>query len=267
MSEKTKVWVCILTHNRSEMLHTFLTMPAFVRAIEQYGPENVTVVIQAQGCTDDTWSWLGKGVPWLPCEVMTFNIDFNLWAIGGRHRLIEWLVYRGGLHGDDVVIFLDDDIRIVGGDWIQMFMAWMRSPVGAVGIDGKIFNPGWHGHRSIMADANNRVPKTWHEKPCPNSPWPMPVDVVGGGWMAVKGMALLSGANYDLDQLPFWGGDDDFCLQIRELGYEVLSLGPQEVSGLCHEPAHAIPDEMWHDSQRRLIKKWRGKHVALEADR
>lgn len=253
MTQQT-IWVLMLTHNRSAALHQALNMPAFQRGITraQDAGYSVFLFIQAQACTDDTWDWLKVAQEWLPCDVVAHEIEFNLWAIGGRHRQIDWLLKNADLQPDDVVIFLDDDIRIVSSDWIEMFTNGLADDtVGACGLDGKTFLEGWAGSQQVRADD------------LPNAD----VDVVGGGWMAVKSAVLLSGINYDLAQMPFWGGDDDFCLQIRAGGWRVISLGLPDVSGLCHDPAHGAGDERFWESQRRLKRKWAGRGAALRADR
>lgn len=251
MSTPSKIWILILTHNRSETLRTVLTMPAFERELRAYG-EQARLFIQAQACSDDTWDWLKVWPQYAPlpaAQVKVRHIDFNLYAIGGRHAQIDWLKREGGLRAEDVVVFYDDDIRAVGSDWLTMFVEALAADasIGAVGIEGKTFKAGWCGSYGVVRGTA-----------------PVDVDVVGGGWMAVRGNVLLGGANYDLAQMPFWGGDDDFCLQIAALGYRVVCIGNQSDTGLCHTPTHRADDgDGFNESQRRLAAKWRGKGAAL----
>lgn len=244
------IWILILTHNRSQTLQAVLRMPAFVKALQQYG-DRVRLFIQAQACTDDTWDWLKVWPQYAPIpaeHVIVRHIDFNLWAIGGRHAQIDWLVRDGNLQPHDVVVFYDDDIRAVGSDWLAMFVEALEgdSSIGAVGIEGKTFKSGWKGAYGVKHGTT-----------------PIDVDVVGGGWMAVRGEVLRQGVNYDLAQMPFWGGDDDFCLQIAGAGWRVVCIGKQSDTGLCHTPAHTAEEAGFNQSQRRLAAKWQGKGVAL----
>lgn len=108
-------------------------------------PDRVTVVINETGDFD------------MPSDIARFgfetvrrpNLGMNIgaWEAGWRSA-----------DGFDVCIFLQDDCRILSGEWLQTFLVGLEDP--AVGLVGEALNPAWdHPWDRLSAiHAGSRLP-------------------------------------------------------------------------------------------------------------
>ena len=80
-------------------------------------------------------------------------------------------------------------------------------------------------------------------------------DTVAGACQAFK-REVLQVASIDTEYGKFWHEDADFCLQIREAGYDIRCVP----CGIVHNPGHSGDEPGLHERNlQRFREKWWGK--------
>ena len=134
----------------------------------------------------------------------------------------------------DILVFLNNDIRAIGPDWLQRLVAWAVQPdVGAVGAkllyeNGRVQHAGvvlglegraGHFERNLARDAAGYFGRLLaaHE-----------VSAVTGACLAVERAKFQAVGGFDAQNLPVDLNDVDLCLGLRERGWRTV-LEPRAV--------------------------------------
>jgi glycosyltransferase involved in cell wall biosynthesis len=223
-----------LTYNRLKKLRHLIDNPFFWNGVER-------LYVFSQASQDGTDEWLMQYIKDHPEKPVTFwNSWQNRMAIGGRQRMIDRLIYDD-LQPDDIVIMLDDDMMCIAPDWLDRLTEPLRNDktVGASGVQGYFLRWG-DGIFGIAPQGE--------------------CDVINGGWSAYRGEVFLKGVEIDQQYYPFWHADSDMAMQVRKLGYRIVSVGN---IGLAHEPHHHERDALWWERRKTFMDKWYGKGYTL----
>ncbi len=226
------IHIGIVTHNRLGALSGLLTAPAFTAAVEAAGAR---VLVLSQASTDGTAAWL---------DAHARGYGFAAWhstavrsSGAARQRLVDrWI--GAGLRRDDVVVFLDDDVRPVECGWLAALIEGLAQPrVAIAGARGRRITADWLTEE--VAEIG-------------------PVDYVGGGWMAAAGRVFLDGGEWSAEYAHTYWEDVDLCLRVtRDWGEVVWNCGDV---GLVHDHAGLTDEQARWCAENRAIarRKWGG---------
>lgn len=209
------ITVLIQTYNRIEKLKRLLMNPRFLSPAMI--PGFSTLVINSQGCTDGTREWLDEWHGAYPHAVVWQSWQ-NPGVVGGRCRLLDYVLR--GLKRDDILVFLDDDVEVLDGRWLDALVKPIENDpkIAITGAFGVLVQPGW-------ADYVQGVPAV-----------PCRVDVVSQSHTAVAAHLFLDGVEFDLSLGFVWHEDTVLCMEAHARGYEVFYVGTPESIGLKHDP-------------------------------
>lgn len=198
------------------------------------------VVILDNGSGDGTHDWL-RSVGGRNLQVMR-SAD-NVGVPRGRNLLLSAILERA--HGDDLVIFLDNDVEVDDG-WYEPFVTLFAQNQCA-GIAGVT------GHEIVVsADCRTLLPSPENGI--------AEVDVVSGYCLCVPAHAAAAMGPFDENLGPFWHEDDDYCVRAIALGYQVFCIPEAGIVHHQHKSGIATtitaPDASL-TNQRYLAGKWR----------
>jgi O-antigen biosynthesis protein len=218
-----KFSILMLTYNRLDAVKECLaSLQATLRR------PDVHIEILDNASIDGTREWLSGLQLKTPGMGLT-SPNANLGVAGGRAELLR---YAQG----DIIIFLDSDTVITDDCWLDVLAAALEPEnVGLVGPGGS----------NMAADWSRFMPGVLG-----------PVDCVTGSCQAFKREVLKAGVHLDLNYGKFWSEDSDFCLQIREAGYDVLCIAVP----IIHNPGQSGDEPGLHQKNHNyFVSKWRGK--------
>mgnify|MGYP000541270640 FL=1 len=144
----------------------------------------------------------------------------------------------------DVFLFLDSDVQITDGGWLEQLLApFEDDKVGVVGTAGSMV---------AWADSANQQ----HTMFLPSGEGKC--DVVSGWCMAVRA-GLFQHIAFDSEYGMFFEEDSDLCLQVRACGYDVVQAN---ILGIEHQPGNSgVEYANRSQTLERFRKKWQGKGV------
>jgi GT2 family glycosyltransferase len=219
---KSRYDLLILTHNRLDDVRR-----CFESLMSTLEREYVHCVVLDNASTDGTTDYVSR----LP-GVCSLLYDKNLGVAGGRARLIQESTAGK-------IVFLDSDTVIVDNNWLDVLDAALEPEnVGLVGPGGSFMREDWSNFIAARPDAE--------------------CDVIAGFCQMFKSEVLKVGVAFDLSYGKFWTEDSDFCMQIREAGYDIWCTP----CGVMHEPGHSGDAANEAQLQRNLAlfrSKWQGK--------
>lgn len=231
------ITVCITTHNRREQMEALLMSEHFRAAVQS---QQARVLVLAQGCTDGTNERLAVFAS------PVFSWWFTVWGssqflstAASRQRMVDRLI-GAGLKRSDTVIFLDDDVMPVDGDWLKRLISGLDQ-ADVCGAEGRF------------------ITEDWLTRPGTPDELPGVVDYVGGGWCAASGDVFLSGVEFDQRFIGTYWEDVDLCLQIRAKNGIVWGLGDVGLEHR-HDGELTLQQIAWSTANRELVfQKWAGK--------
>jgi GT2 family glycosyltransferase len=222
----TVISILMLTHNRKGMV---------MRCLRSLGIEHPAVewIILDNASTDGTAQFLldtarehGRMRVYLSGE--------NKGVSGGR----DWLLQQVN---SDTLVFLDSDVVALEPHWLEKLVEPLESPAtGLCGPGGNWVTPGWKWYEPVAPDYRG------------------PVDTVSGYCQAFRAEVLEQGVRMDTAFGRYWHEDTDWCMQIRQLGLDIVCTGD---IGLRHMYAGSGDDGTGVTKQRYLASKWRGKRL------
>lgn len=229
------IGLLMLTHNR---------LDAVADCLDSLEPtltarDDVMLFVLDNGSTDGTREYLdhcGIGAGYI-------KLDHNVGVAEGRKILLARAL--------DVPLiwthfcFLDSDVVIRDDRWLDKLLAALEPEnVGLVGPFGSFVAPDW----------TRFIPGV-----------PGPVDCVAGACQLFKREVLGAGVGIDTSYEGFWTEDSQFCLDIRNAGYDVLCV-PIDIE---HHPAHSGFGQIegLHDKHFAMFReRWQGKGL-VKAER
>jgi len=225
------VSILMLTHNRLES--TIRCLDSLDHTLRGH---NVELMVLDNASTDGTEGFVAD----LPI-VMRSRIpvtvrleDANLGVAQGRQVL-------AAAADGDIFLFLDSDVvvaDVMETNWLkQLLAAFEDETVGVVGTAGSMVM------FATSADAQETVFVPAEVGRC---------DVVSGWCMAVRA-SLFQHVAFDTEYGPFFEEDSDLCLQVRELGYDVVMV---TVDGIEHVPGNSGAE---YTNRRKTLKRFRDK--------
>lgn len=220
--------ILMLTHNRvDDVKRCFASLEA---TLHRYS--DVRFIVLDNASTDGTREYLNEEC-WVRYHHTIFW-DENLGVSQGRAYLLNALKEYEYEH--DTIIFLDSDVVIMDDRWLDVLgKALEPENVGLVGPGGSMVLPDWSNFTAAM----------------PNTE----CDCVSGACQAFK-REVLKVAHLDTEYGMFWTEDSDFCMQIREAGYDILCVP----CGVLHEPGESGDVPGLHERNlQRFRDKWAGK--------
>jgi len=225
--------ILILTYNRFELTQRCLA--SLWESIKSRG--DVEVCLVDNGSDKDMAEWLlAEMKKWSDAGKKTqiALLDVNTGVAQGRSRLLD--MARG-----NVLIFLDSDALIVNPAWLDILReALQPENVGMVGGGGCFVH--WNTQEKLA----------WFK----GAPAGL-VDVVPGWLQCFKREVLDAGAEIDVRYGLFYEEDSDFCLQFRNIGYDVISISNAGVQHVSADSGAKLADRNF--TLRRLYEKWYGK--------
>lgn len=217
--------IAILTYNRLDDVKRCL------QSVADHTPDDVRVSVLDNGSTDGTILFVEQFAQARHNWTVSVSIQ-NLGVGGGRNQQLVMLAH-------DDIVFLDSDTVIESDTWIERLEAALKPEnVGVVGIAGSYVDFRLD-HPFIPALVGQ-------------------CDVVSGWCMAVKMEAVTLGSvSFDPAYGLFWEEDSDFCLQVRDAGWDVVCI-PNP--GVQHYPGKSGDGLSKRADNLQLFRdKWRGK--------
>src|SRR5262249_42442306 len=201
--------IAILTHNALEYTERCLA------SVARETPVSHRVFILDNASTDGTADWLRTraGADW--------NVELsqiNLGVPGGRNWLLRSILPE--LAGDDLVVFLDNDVE-VHEHWYETFVKLFATRPRA-GIAGAM------GHPIIVHSDHREL------LPSPSF-GPASVDVVSGFCFWTRPKTARAVGFFDERLGRFWHEDDDYCVRAVNLGYEVFAIPNTPITHYGHK--------------------------------
>lgn len=146
-------------------------------------------------------------VRYIPCLA-------NLGCAGGRKLLTEKIMksrFCGEPFGaEDVIVYLDDDVQVVGHDWLRLLCEPLMGAYSISGVAG----------RRVTEDV-------WTEVATGDA-----VQYVSGGWCAIRGDVFLDGISFCTDYFPNYWEDVHMGLECKAKGKKLIAVGD---IGLVHD--------------------------------
>lgn len=185
----------------------------------------------------------------------TIGVPYELILIdNSKSELSIFSAYNKGaaLSKYDIVCFMHDDISYQSNDWGTIVAGQLhKSNVGAVGVAGAPYFstlPGaWWSGGLICQHVSGETEYAY----APIQDYALPVVVLDGLWFCIK-KKLFTQISFDENRFSgFHFYDVDISLQIKHLGYEILSLYNITMS---HSPGKL--DVVWLQNALILQKKW-----------
>ena len=213
-----------LTYNRKGIVARCLRslVPTLKRS-------DIEWIILDNGSTDGTSEWLLK----MAASYQNIRVELqaqNLGVSGGRARLME--IAKG-----DILVFLDSDVEARHPEWLDNLIAPLdQKTVGICGQGGHWITDNWQ----------------WYE-PVAGAGF---VDTVSGYCQAFRRDVIKEGMVIDTQFGRYWHEDTDWCLQIKDQGYDVWCTGD---IGLHHIFTGSGDNGKGHTKQKYLASKWQGK--------
>jgi GT2 family glycosyltransferase len=137
----------------------------------------------------------------------------NLGCAGGRKYLTEKIMksrFCGeGFGAEDAIIYLDDDVQVVGHDWIRRLCEPLMGEYSISGVAG----------RRVTEDVLTEVDM---ENPM----------YISGGWCAIRGDVFKDGIGFDTQFHPCYYEDCDVGFQCKAKGKKLIAVGD---IGLVHD--------------------------------
>src|SRR5262249_32716978 len=161
----------------------------------------------------------------------------------GRNWLLRSILPE--LAGDDLVVFLDNDVE-VHEHWYETFVKLFATRPRA-GIAGAM------GHPIIVHSDHREL------LPSPSF-GPASVDVVSGFCFWTRPKTARAVGFFDERLGRFWHEDDDYCVRAVNLGYEVFAIPNTPITHYGHKSGVAeagIAADCSLENQRYLAGKWR----------
>jgi GT2 family glycosyltransferase len=221
-----KYSILMLTHNRAdEVKRCFASLEPTLRR------PDVRCVVLDNASQDGTWDYILTESP--SRYHHTIGSDVNYGVAGGRARLLKEA--KG-----EYVVFLDSDTQIVDPNWLDVLGSVLdkNENIGMVGPGGSFVLPDWSGFTAAQPHAE--------------------CDCVAGYCQMFRRSLLDLGVAMDTRYDKFWTEDSDFCMQIRDKGWDVYC----QPVGVLHYPAHSGygQEQGLHDAHIKLFREtWKGK--------
>lgn len=225
------IHICIETHNRCASLHRLITSPEFCAALN----DQTAVLVLNQASTDGTRALLDN----LPHVTAWHSSQYTSYAAAVQ-RMIDRLI-GAGLRPEDVIVLLNDDLRVLANDWLDSLMGPLEHERGVV-ISGAL--------GSFITD-------DWHTRPAP----PGPVDFVGAGWAAYRAALFLAGVEFDHAYSGCYWEDVDVCLQARSRGYVVWGGDGSRFRHDGSAGATAPRQALYEQNRARARARWEAQHI------
>lgn len=226
-----KFSILMLTHNRLDAVQQCLES-----LDSTLGRDDVEFVLLDNASTDGTKEYLEDTLPCLRGGDRTLFLERkkNLGVAAGRAKLVE-------AADGDIIVFLDSDVLIRDDGWLdKLAEALEPENVGMAGPAGSYVKFGPAGEVAFL--------------PAPAGQ----CDVVSGWCQAFKGEVLMAGIGLDQEYGLFWEEDSDFCMQIRECGWDVVCTGG---IGVDHMPGLSGDTGQREKNLARFHEKWAGKQL------
>jgi len=160
-----------------------------------------------------------------------WNYQHNSGVAKGRQMMLE------DADLSPIIVFLDSDVVVKDAGWLDKLAAALEPEnVGIAGPAGSFVR--WLPESSSV----DYVPAPAGE-----------CDVLSGWCQAFKRELVQIGVALDLDYGKFWEEDSDFCMQIREAGWDVICTGD---IGVMHQPAASGDTGNRQFNLERFFGKW-----------
>jgi GT2 family glycosyltransferase len=224
-----KYTILMLTHNRlDDVKRCFYHLEATLWRRE------VKLMVLDNGSTDGVADYLHElqRNNWMDHPYIT---PINKGVAEGRAFLLRRLP-----EPTEYVVFLDSDTAIVDPNWLDVLGSVLdkNENIGMVGPGGSFVLPDWSGFTAALPNAE--------------------CDCVAGYCQMFRRSLLDLGVAMDTRYEKFWAEDSDFCMQIRDKGWDVYC----QPVGVMHYPSHSGygQEPGLHDAHIKLFREtWQGK--------
>jgi hypothetical protein len=190
-------------------------------------------------------------------------------SIGSIFRSYNALLDEfSGLEGLEALVLVHQDAEIVDADFCAIVRDALADPgVGVVGCVGAVGvrSIAWWEASVTCASFINRYDEhgggdlpsfSWAWSDAPAYARVGEVETLDGFVLAIS-PAVLQSIRFDEQLGAFHGYDLDFCLQVRDAGFKVVTA---DFRAIHHRQLDMVPDpEDWVDAHVRLADKWDGR--------
>ncbi len=225
------IYLLILTHNRLPEVRR-----CFESLAQTLARSDVRCVVHDNKSEDGTREWVFNELG-ITSKATVILCESNLGVALGRSELLNDAKHFG-LNAEDLVVFLDSDAVIIDDNWLDVLTKAIEPEnVGLVGPGGSYVLPDWSGFAAGV---------------------PGEVDCVAGYCQMFKGEIIKSGISVDTSYHYFWTEDSQFCMDIRNAGYDILCVPV----GIHHAPSHSGYGQHQHLHNAHIAmfrERWQGK--------
>jgi hypothetical protein len=178
------------------------------------------------------------------------------------------------LDGLEAMVLVHQDAEIVSTDFCAQVRGALADPkvgiVGCVGAIGVRSIAWWEGSVACASFINryeehgggDLASLSWEWEEAPPYARTGEVETLDGFLLAVSPWAVHN-VRFDEALGSFHGYDLDYCLQIREAGYKVVTA---DFRAIHHRPLEMLPDpDDWVDAHVRVADKWSGRMPGIGA--
>jgi GT2 family glycosyltransferase len=197
----------------------------------------------------------------LSSTLLRSDVELLIWDNGshdGTRELVQGLADRTNIHAisssfnfgvaparaamlplttGDIVISIDSDVIIESDGWIDSIADILSDPkIGAVGVDGCFIREDFEHYWELTQ--NGRC------------------DVVCGWCQAIPRHVIDRGVQFDSGYGVYFFEDYDICLQVLDLGLQVVCSSR---IGIKHDesfPSDYQPPKQWEKAKQRFNAKW-----------
>lgn len=177
----------------------------------------------------------------------------------------------------EIIVFFNDDVRVVSQDWIEMILEGFVHP--SVGIVGPklLYENYLIQHAGMVTGVRGMVGTAFHCLPHETTThfgmglWMREVSLICGACLAVRTSVFNSIDGYDAINAPISHSDVDLCFRVRDAGYSCLYTPHATLIHIGHlSISETEKQEVLKPTTRKkdksdifLLRRW-GRHTSYD---
>jgi GT2 family glycosyltransferase len=169
----------------------------------------------------------------------------------------------------DILVFFNDDVRVVSDDWIESILDCLR--VEGVGVCGPklLYENDTIQHAGMVTGVRGLVGTAFHSYPANTTHYfnlaqsIRQVSLICGACLAIKRSVFEAIGGYDADKFPISHSDVDLCLKVLSLGQSCVYTPHATLYHIGHASLSAVEKRPTSTQARRkdkadieLLRKW-----------
>lgn len=164
----------------------------------------------------------------------------------------------------DVLIFFNDDVRVITPDWIESILEYLSIP--SVGIVGPklLYENGTIQHAGMVTGVRRLVGTAFHTLPANTSEYfniaqsVREVSIICGACLGIRKDVFESVGGFDAENVPISHSDVDLCFKVRSAGYSCIYTPYAELTHIGHLSIGTRPEKKHRKDKADiyLLRRW-----------